>query len=286
MKNNNKLHFTVFRYQLLPIDNQFQPDLIGSVKTVEDLVEIKNQIFAESLLQLGSHYHRGKKLTIRFIYNKNDLILFKLGIQKESFLENEKLERVKHKHWPSILVAIDNKNYNQTISISQNTLAFSDSKVVKEVLSGAINSYLLKRNLKFIKRDLFNETDFWNIISENNGKILYLKFELTSPNMANISSKLKLDLKSLKSQNNVQNTEIKISADPHSSLTVKKTDTVIPSLIEYSSKGGGAISAKIRGLKKVIKTGSTEKEIIIDELELENLPEDSIETIIKNVTNV
>ena len=44
--------FEIYRYQLLPLDRFFQGELFGDVKSVDDLIAKKNEIFSEYLREL------------------------------------------------------------------------------------------------------------------------------------------------------------------------------------------------------------------------------------------
>ncbi|WOT09330.1 hypothetical protein [Leptospira interrogans] len=286
-KKSTSIQFTIFRYQILPISQSFQPDLIGEIKTIDDLVKKKNELFYSAIKPMKFPKHRGKDLIRRTLYDDGVNLIFKLGAKKEILVDNQNLERVSHTSWPNIFVLINNSPDKQMIAVSQNPNAFSDPLVVlKELVDRNVNAILKKSNLKFIRNDLFEEREFWKIIKEYKGQIQSINFELISPNMANISKALTLDLKTLKKKNNVQMTELKISSDPTSTIVVDKEDKFIKGLVEYSSLGGGNVTLKIRGLQKRVQAKAIMKEISIEEMEFDGLTASQAKKLLEKISNV
>ena len=60
MKNIN---FNLYRYQILPKDRYFQGSLFGEIKTVEDLIAHKNDLFYSSIKTIINW--RGKKSSLK-----------------------------------------------------------------------------------------------------------------------------------------------------------------------------------------------------------------------------
>lgn len=278
-KLNKEILFTIYRYQLLPISNEPQLEIFGDINSLEDIIKKKNELFHDSIISMKLGKYRNTELTKKIIYDKNNLIILKLASKKEVTFENRQLEKETHEHWPSVIIIVDNDPSIQKIAVSPNIEAFSGTDVIKKILDNNINSILKKFNLKMIRKDIFESKEFWDIINENKGKILSVEFQLVSPNMANISNTLKLDLKFLKERASVQETMLKLNSDPASTLTIDQNNELIKSIVDYSSQGGGDISIKIRKLRKKIKTSKTEKYLAIDELDLINISEEQAKKI-------
>lgn len=90
--------------------------------------------------------------------------------------------------------------------------------------------------------------------------------------MSNITKSLKLDLRALSTSTNTQETDLRLKSDENGSLSLNKEDEQINSLVDYSAKGCGNISIKVRGVKSTVQTKKHCKKIEIDsaEIDIEN----------------
>ena len=75
-----------------------------------------------------------------------------------------------------------------------------------------------------------------------------------------------------------------MNSDKSSFLTPSKEDELVHSLVEYSSKGGGDISIRAKGVKKRIHTSKGINEINIDEIVIEGATQENLVGIFKDLT--
>jgi hypothetical protein len=83
----------------------------------------------------------------------------------------------------------------QKIAIQENVAAFRKSHAVSRVIEESIVDKVKRRNLSFYLEPLYNKQEFWDLINRYQKRVTQVSFELISPNLANISKNLKLNLK-------------------------------------------------------------------------------------------
>lgn len=266
--------FDLYRYQLLPAP-EFQSDLFeGKALSIDELISQKNMLFFLALNEISDFSHRGFETTKRTLMQSDTVVAFKIGIQKTIDLDTKELKREKVESWPNVTVIVDNSPDIQGIAISRNPRAFSSTRILIDHLHRAISTRLRARGLTIEIREQFNTSDFWSVVSDNEGKVQRIRFEMVSPNMANISAALTVDLRGLNRDTHSQRVDIELNAPPNSSLSIDHENPLINGCVDYASKGGGDIAVKIQGMRKEIRTSTAVKTIEIDKLEFTGSPED------------
>lgn len=265
--------YDLYRYQLLPAP-EFQSDLFeGRPLSSEELRAQKNGLFFAALNEISDFSHRGFETTKKILLQSDTVVIFKIGIQKTVDRDTRELTKEKVESWPNVTVIVDNSPDVQAIAVSRNPRAFSSSRVLIEHLSRVIGSRLKAKGLTIEIREQFNSADFWTVVNENEGKVQRIRFEMVSPNMANISGALEVDLRSLNRDTHSQRVDIELNAPPGSALAVETSNPLINGCVDYASKGGGDIAIKIQGLRKEVRTSSSVKTIEIENLEIQGEPE-------------
>jgi len=278
-----EISFDLYRYQLLPITQNVQPDMYRKELTLEKLKEIKNELFFEVLDNLPTLKHRSLSLQHKSILKSNDWFAFKLGAQKTIERENKNFIKEKIESWPHVTVIINNDPSIQLIAISRNLKAFSGTSVVAKILESSLREHLLNMQLTLQIESIFDKKEFWSLIEKYQGKLTSVKFELISPNMANISKAIKIDLKQINTETNSHRTNIELNAAEGTVLEIDPENEILDSLVNYASEGGGDISMKIKGLKKKIHTKTTTKTMELDELTVDNLNENSLYILLESL---
>lgn len=274
------ISFDLYRYQLLPITQEVQPDMYRKILSVEQLKEQKNALFDEVLFNLPKLMSQGKILHQKVILSDEGWFAFKLGVQRSIERENENFNKERIENWPHVTVILNNSPDCQFIAISKNSKAFSNSRIVSNILQTSFREHLKRLQLTMHIKELFDEKEFWDLVSRHRGKIKSVKFELISPNMANISKCLKVDLKQINLDTNSHRTCIELNAADDAVLEIRDDNEMIDGMVEYASEGGGDISLKINGFKRSIHTQKTNRTIEIDEFTVENLNAQSLETLL------
>ncbi|MCH1930365.1 hypothetical protein L9G16_09245 [Shewanella sp. A25] len=279
MKFKN-IPFDLFRYQLLPITQDVQPDLYRKILSVDQLKEQKNILFNEVLSNFPDLSSSGNILHQKVVLHEGDWFAFKLGVQRSIEREDENFNKERIGNWPHVTVIFNNAPDCQFIAISKNTKAFANSQIVTNILSNSLKEYLKKLQLTIHIKEIFDEMEFWDLVSEYRGKITSVRFELISPNMANISKCLKVDLKQINLETNSHRTCLELNAADDAVLEIRDDNEVISGIVEYASEGGGDIALKINGLKRTVHTEKTNKTVEIDELTVNNLNPQALETLL------
>lgn len=284
IKSIKNVNFNLYRYQILPKDRHFQGALFGDIQTIDDLISKKNIIFVEQLVLIKEWKNKRASINGKLVYNNDDFLIYRFASKKTVKIENQIFEEEQYENWPSILVAIWNKPDKQYILIQDRKQAFAHTKSVLNILLQSINTSINEKQLKFYAEPIFSKEAFWNIVNEYPNTMKNIRFELITPNMANISGVLSEDLKSLAKGTNTAKTFLEIDADD-SKLHIKKEDKQINGLVDYASEGGGNISIKIKGIKKRVQTSKSIKSLDIKELEINNTNFQDIANLLQRVIN-
>jgi len=282
MKTKN-ISFDLFRYQILPRSRSFQPDLFGEIKSLDDLLARKNEIFFQALRNVQEFETRKTAIRHKILYQDHDQILYRFAANRALKRETREFTEEEVENWPSFLVYIWNNPSEQFIAIQERWSAFQKTEVVAKSITDAVNEELGKLNLRAHPESLFLESEFWALIDQNVGKIRDIHFELITPNMSNISETLSDQLKDFAKSTNTAQTNLNIQADPDSSILPDPNDKNLKGLVSYSSEGGGNISIKIRGLSRRLHTKKSKKHIDLTELEIEGKEPEELAKIIKGL---
>lgn len=277
--------FQLFRYQLLPIDRFLQTSLLTDVRSIEELLQRKNEFFAEALsgrkdFSVGKYQSVSKEL-----YNDGDFFLFKVGVNRSVHIETVDFDDKIVENWPSILVAVWNHPKRQLFAVQKRSVAFQKSEGAVKMILKAISPQLEVHHLRPIHEPLFEKQVFWDLLASYAGKIQSADFDLVTPNMANISGALSEELKNFSKATNSVKNKLRLESDSESALELDADNETLRSLVDYSSEGGGNISLKIRGSQRKVSTSDTVKETYVDLIEIEG-HEEQIVGILKEVLSI
>lgn len=277
-----KTSFSLFRYQILPVDRHFHGDLFEGIKSIEDLVEKKNKLFGEALDSVKNFETSQTETNTKVLIKSSDFYLYRIAANRPLHREKKDFTEEELDHFPSLLVAIWNHPNKQLIAVQKRYAAFQHSETVARMVVQSVSKILSERYLSVLFEPLFEESAFWDIIENNEGKISSIKFELITPNMANISGALSDNLKEFAKSTNSTKNNVSIEAPAHNSLNIDQENQTLQGLVNYSSQGGGDISIKIAGMKRRVRTSKSNREIEIDELELNGSPAE-VEALMKTL---
>jgi hypothetical protein len=273
---SKKPQFQVFRYQILPITREFQTELFHGARTLEELLSKKNDLFWSALKTIDSQESNFSNLRVtlehKIQFEKDDIKFYKFAVYRNLDRETRDFKHESVDNWPSFLAFIWNQPDKQYIVVEKRYLAFQlIDTAIRQILE-PVNQIMAKSNLRVHWEPLFEQKVFWDIVRKNKNKIQEIKFELVTPNMANISKMFTEELKDFAKTTNSAKTSVGIVADPASSLSVTKDDIVMAGLVDYAAQGGGNISIRLKGVKRTIKTSKTVKTFEIDEVEASDSP--------------
>lgn len=270
--------FHLYRYQLLPVNRHFQGDLYGA-RTVDELIEKKNIFFAEAVNSGQAFKSSRTEIAAKKLYEEDDFFLFRIAANRSLQHETRDFQTEVIDNWPKIHLAIWNSPEKQLIAVQHRTNAFQDTEAVVRLLFDSISALLAKHQLTALWEPLFERRIFWDLVERYRGKIQQIDFELVTPNMANISGVLPEDLRRFAKRTNAVKSNIAITSDHASALSIEKDDPVVNALVEYSSEGGGDISMRLVGVKKTVHTSGSVREITIDEANLQGASEEVVSVL-------
>lgn len=272
MAKHTLARFHLYRYQLLPVDRYFQGDLLG-VKSVEELIAKKNELFAAALRTPRSFTSARSDTATQRLIESGDFFLYRIASNRSLQHETREFTTEFIDNWPKVLVVIWNHPDRQLVAIQHRAAAFQDTEAVMRLIFDSVEPTLAKHQLTVDWEPLFEKRVFWDLVEKHKGKIHEIDFELITPNMANISGVLPENLRQFAKCTNAVKSRVAITSDPSASLKVEPNDDVMKALVEYSSEGGGDIAIRLIGMKKKIHTSRSVREISIDETRIRGTPE-------------
>lgn len=281
MNEAKQIPFHVYRYQILPIRRDtLQLQIDSPIKTLDELIEHKNEIFQEAVLGLREFTYSRARLVHRVVASDADLLLLQFGASKSLRRKNRNFELEQIENWPSVYLAINNRPDVQKLAIQLNRAAFSSTATFARVIEDDLNDVLGRYNLRVYIEPLFDEGSFWDLVDRYPNQITQVEFELISPNMSNISGGLKLDLGALHRSTNTKKTELQLNSDESANLTLSRDDETIGSLVTYASEGGGAVHLRVKGIRRKVNVGQNATEVSVDELDIQvERPQDAVKVL-------
>ncbi len=270
------LNFHIFRFHLNPISNESQQiELFANEKkTPEELKEKKNDFFNETLQELN--FYKDDRNPLKLEHFENGFYLIKLA-QKKSTRIVQDFEDFEVNNEPFVYIILNNNPKVQKIAISENSEAFSEPKVVKNILEKLFNKNLAKFGLGVAIEELFKKESFWKFVNSHKYEIKLIDFKYIRPNLANISNSLPDDFRNFTDNVNSKESHIVIKAPENGILeNIDKSNTAINGLVEYTSEGAGDIKLQIKGIKKRYSTKENPVTIQISETQIEGPAEQVI----------
>lgn len=270
------LNFHIFRYHLNPLSNDSQQIELfpNEKKTPEELKERKNEFFSETLHELD--FYKDERNPLKLEHSENEYFLIKLAQRKTTRIVQD-FEDFEITNEPFVYIIINNNPEVQKIAISENTEAFTEPKVVKNILEKLFNKGLKKWGLGVSVEELFKKESFWKFVQAHRQEIKLIDFKYIRPNMANISKSLPEDFRNFTDNVNSKESHIVLKAPENGILeNIDKKNEAINGLVEYTSEGAGDIKLKIKGVKKRYSTKENPVTTKISEAQIEGPAEQVI----------
>ena len=275
--------FQVFRYQLL-VDKTLQKSMFDKYETAEELRNDKNNILQNILVNDKFRFtSESSEIESKHITSYGYMNYFRVGAKRKIKVSKKDFTEDYIETYPNIIVAVNNHPSVQKIAIQNNIQAFQDCKIVSHFIQKSLENKLDHYNLSFIIEPTYDKKEFWNLVKQYPMRIKQVAFDLVSPNMANISKNLKLDLKSLYNDTNAERTSLELNAKEESFLDIKEASKFISSLVEYSAEGGGNISMKVQGISKKLHTAQSVSEFNIEEQLIKSNNWDQLNELFKEI---
>lgn len=261
--------FETFRYQLV-VDKTLPINMFEKYETAEQVRADKNNIFQKVITDPTFEFTGGSsELTSKFLYSDGVMSYYRLGVKRTTTLYGSDLAPHSEDNYPNFIIAFNNDPTVQKIAIQTNSAAFKDVNTVSNIIQETLEEQLKLFNLSFYAEPIYDKQEFWKLIKQYPKRITQLSFDLISPNMANITKNLKIDLKQLYEDTNTHKTKVELNADTDGYLEVKPESKFVNSLVDYSADGGGNISMRVAGMHKLLHTAQSPEEFNIDKILLD-----------------
>lgn len=284
MTENQKYTFDAYRYQILPTSKEIQTRIDDPDLTYKKLVAKKNKIFKEILLNENVSFRgRDSELVHSSEEVSENYIALHFGIPKKDVIEKPDFTKEEIIRYPDLKIFIDNDRDEQILLVQRNYRAVNKTDSVSRLLEKSINKYLEKQQLRVYIQPIYTEAVFWELVKKYDKQITRLTFEFIRPNLANISGGLADDLRSFQEDSNAHKGKLQLDAPSKGTLEIDPKSKEINGLVEYSSKGGGDISIKVKGLRKKIKTSEGTKTMEVDEAVLRNPSKDMLDSLFNSI---
>lgn len=275
--------FEVFRYQLV-VDKTLPINLFQKYETADQVRADKNNIFQQVVAKEDFNFKgSNSELTSKFLYSDGTMSYFRLGVKRSTTLYSKDLSPHSEENYPNIMIAFNNDPTVQKIAIQTNTAAFKETNIVSNIIQETLENELKDYNLSFYTEPIYDTQEFWNLVKKYPKQIKQLTFDLISPNMANITKNLQLNLKQLYEDTNTHKTKVELNADNESYLEIKEESKFVNSLVKYSADGGGNIFMKVAGKRKLLHTAQSPEEFDIDKNLLEDIDWDKLNEKFKDI---
>ena len=285
MDNKNR-NFLIYRYQVIPDMRSFIPDMLNGIETVDNLRKNKTFFFREALnfLQQTTKLHK-----IRFIegYKSSDSsqYLFRLQAQRTKRVE-QNFEKKLVPHQPSIWMAIDTNEDIQVIAIEQqrdfSTLLNTPLNALKKQLNKLLKDKYLIVKINPIQKP----STFWRFVKEHEDDIKEVEFEVSAPNMSELTSMIGLEMSTLLSTTNSSTGNIAMKAANSTALVLDEGNDKLKNLVSHVEAGGGDYKFRLKGSNKKSSPVGKQEEVaapVREKImgELENLETERISILSK-----
>ena len=178
---------------------------------------------------------------------------------------------------PYVYLIVNNDPNVQKIYISEDIEVFRSVNATKNILITIFRKYLHTKYLNIETNEVFDKKTFWTLVKRHQGKIKYINIEMIKPNLANISKSLPEAFKKFAENTNAHRSNIILKAPENGKLEkINESNKELEGLVDYSSKGGGEIKVKVKGISKQLKTSDNIKKIDIEQIYLEGSHEQVI----------
>lgn len=277
-------NFDVYTFQFTPktkIDHPYLFDDINQKR--KEIMGKKNEALSE-ILDSVDFVHRGKKLSLNKICTSEDVFVFKIANKKTRKREKNFVEEIEDNE-PSSYVIIYNDPLVQRILIEDKKDSFADTSVLSGILRKAMNAFLICYNLEIVIRQEYYAYEFWHILKRHEEPIQMIRFEFDYPNLPRVNEYIDDVLKSTGREINSTKSKLEYASEDMLVLDEQKDDSQVNKLIKGAANGGNPVVFKLKGVRKLMKTGNRVKKINIDELYFRGKDISELKDVIRSISD-
>jgi hypothetical protein len=226
-----------------------------------DVWERKNQLLEDVFRsEMVFHY---KNAILNYLHSSlaENLHHFRIANKKVTKLEKN-FQRTDVENEPSSNIFILNTNSEQKLFIESDRTSFGDSKVAAKIFENAINRTIGNYGLKvFIKAEI-QESEFWDLVKEFQGKITSVEFNLLYPNLPKSHTTISDELKEVFQSIGSIEGSIEFKSEKGEVLkNLNDSNEQISSLNNAASLQGMPITIRVKNERFKRKTGKTKKTV-------------------------
>lgn len=253
--------FSIYRFNIIPLDpNSFQGDLF-EFKSLEELLDKKNDIFS-TIVERLPEITKGHKISI-IQMNKVDKYryIFLLEAKRSKTVEWEQKNKI-IPHFPTIWIAIDLSPSVQVIAIQKRSSFCQNDDTPINTIKKAISKPLKDKYLKINIYPIQTPDSFWDYVTSHEDVISSVEFEISAPNLPYFSQTIGEELKELGKSSNSETTRFSMRSPKGEVLKLNPQNKRLAGLVDVVEKGGGKSSFTHKGSHK--KLYPNNKQIVID----------------------
>ena len=147
---NKEIRFQFFRYQILPVNQAIQLPLDNSFTSIDELISKKNDLFLDALTHIEAFEYTRSELVHQITHNQNNIVVLKIGVNRDLNRETRNFEVQELDTWPSTLILINNAPNIQKVAIELERKAFQGAKTSLTLTSDKNSHLTLARDNEFI----------------------------------------------------------------------------------------------------------------------------------------
>jgi hypothetical protein len=278
--------FEVLRYQLV-VDKTMQADAFKNYSSPEQLRADKNNIFRDVITNQNFRFNSSStNIKSKLLYQKGDMYYFKISTRRKARIYKEDFTEDTIDNFPNIIVAVNNDPNVQKIAIQSSTNPFKDVETVRRFIVESLDAKMKTHSLSFYLEPIFDKQDFWHFVRKYPNQITQLNFNFISPNLANISKGLSIDLKQGYEETNMHKAKFEMNAEKGSVLKIDEEGKFVNGLVSYIADGGGTdggITAKILGKRDLLNTAQNPSEFTIDDKFIKDNNWEELDNLFKDI---
>lgn len=245
-----------FRLSLLERAQQdvFERQINGRRPTREETIRA---VFSERF----EFYHR-KTLLIYVPDPAASDEIYKVGRigRRKTSKDHEPPEKGMHERfvetWQASLVIVDPRDHTdgQKVAAERDTAVGQPYALLSSFIE-ALNSREVKESYEIHVNPISDPVGFWDYIEENEGSIVSIELDVTTPNMFRSRSDFNDEMKEFRDNEKAREVQIKLeNKDGLNPKTKRMQDAV-----DYTLSGGGVAKAKAKGKRKYNSKNKTKR---------------------------